>query len=438
MTNSVEGDRQPPGLMAVVGGVAALLISVALLLTGNGLQGTLIPVRGNLENFTAVEIGLIGTGYYIGFTLGCLVGPALLRRGGHIRTFMAMASLASVAVLIHAMVLDSILWAVLRGITGTCFAVLYIVIESWLNEKSTNETRGTIFSIYTVINLTVITVGQLMIALDDPLEFSLFAAASILVSVAALPLAFTKAEAPGPIHAVQTGLGLLYRNSPVGVATCLAVGLANGAFWTLGPVFAQDRGMDTAGIGLFMSAVVAGGALGQYPLGAISDRVDRRYVILAAVLLAILAGVGLTFFSPAGSSSIYIFGALFGAGALPIYSLGVAHANDHAAPNEMVEVSSGLLLAFGLGAAIGPPLAALVQNLAPFQALFSYTASIHALLALVVLWRMSRRGKVLAGERVDFAESVITAQTVSTIETATADIRQDGPEAPGAKPKDAD
>ncbi len=197
---------------------------------GNGLQGTLIPVRGNLESFAAFEIGLLGSAYYAGFALGCFVGPALISRAGHIRAYLAMVSVASIIALLHVLYIEPFLWWILRGIMGFCFAVLYIVIESWLNECSTNETRGKIFSIYTAINLTVITAGQMMLGLADPKSFALFALSSILVSLAALPVAFTTAVSPGPVAVVRPRLVKFYQVSPVGIAGCLAVGLANGSF----------------------------------------------------------------------------------------------------------------------------------------------------------------------------------------------------------------
>ena len=189
-------------LSSVVAPISALLLSVALLLMGNGLQGTLIPVRANLEDFHGYQVGLVGACYFVGFTIGCFVGPALIGRSGHIRCYLAMVSLASLVTLVHALILDPVAWWALRAVTGFCFAVLYIVIESWLNERSTNDTRGTIFSIYSVINLKVICIGQMMLSLDDPKTFTLFSFASILISLAAIPIAFTTATSPKPIPTI--------------------------------------------------------------------------------------------------------------------------------------------------------------------------------------------------------------------------------------------
>ena len=176
-------------MTSVIAPIAALLLSVALLLMGNGLQGTLLPVRASIEAFSSIDIGIMGSAYFIGFGLGCFYGSRLVRRAGHIRTFTAMVAIASSAVLAHAIVVSPVLWWFLRAATGLCFAVLYLVIESWLNEKATNENRGLVFSIYTFINLTVITIGQMMLILDEPTNFPLFALSSILLSLAAVPVA---------------------------------------------------------------------------------------------------------------------------------------------------------------------------------------------------------------------------------------------------------
>ena len=418
--SGTDGALNEPSLRSALAAVGALLVSTAILLMGNGLQGTLIPVRGNIEQFAAYELGLLGTGYFAGFTLGCVFGPMLLRRGGHIRTFMAMASVASVLALLHAMLLDPIMWSVFRGLTGFCFAVLYVVIESWLNEKAPNEQRGTIFSIYSVINLTVITAGQMMIGLGDPAAFGLFAVASVLVSLATLPVAFTTSSAPATPPFVMPNVFELYRNSPVGFGGCLAIGLGNGAFWTLAPVFAQDRGLDVAGVGLFMSAVVVGGALLQWPLGSLSDRTDRRYVIILTSLIGAAAALVMSLAPGVEGMWLMVVGAAYGAGALPLYALVVAHANDHARPEDMVKMSSGLLLTFGAGAAVGPLIASFAGTLIEGETLFLYTAFVHGALIAFVVWRIRKRGIISDEERISFNESVISAQTYSGVETETA------------------
>ncbi|HEX2841606.1 MFS transporter [Hyphomicrobium sp.] len=403
-------------MAAAISPVSALLISVAFLLAGNGLQGTLLPIRANIEHFIPLELGLLGSAYFVGFTLGCIQGASVVRRAGHIRAFLAMTSLASIVPLLHAMEINPVMWWVLRAFTGFCFAVLYIVIESWLNAKSDNTTRGMVFSVYTIVNLTVITAGQMMIGLGDPQSFVLFGVASILVSLAALPVAFTISTTPPPAEFVRPRLKRLYAISPVGVAGCFAVGLANGAFWSLGPVFAQNQGLQAADVGLYMSAVVLGGALAQWPLGLLSDRTDRRIVMVVAATIAVVAAVAVLFV-PAGDRGLMIAtGALFGAGAFPLYPLAVAHANDFAEPSDYVEMSSGLLLTYGIGAAIGPLMASLARHYMQSPSLYVFTAGAHLLLIGYVIWRMTRRHPVAAADRVEYAEAVIAAQTVTSFD----------------------
>lgn len=403
-------------LTSALAPVSALLFGVSLLLMGNGLQGTLLPVRANIASFTPIELGLLGTAYFLGFTFGCVHGPLLVRRSGHIRAYLAMTSIASVIALLHAMYVDPVEWWALRAVSGYCFAVLYIVIESWLNARSDNATRGTIFSIYTAINLTVITAGQMMLALADPESFTLFAFCAILVSLAALPIAFTGSASPEQPEFVRPRIAKLFRISPVGAAGCFAVGLANGAFWALGPVFAQNEGFDLNEIAVFMSAVVLGGALAQWPLGSLSDRLDRRIVMAVAALIALLAALVIMSLPSSERLAVVVAGACFGAGAFPLYALAVAHANDLADARESVEVSSGLLLIYGIGAAAGPLLASLWRELLGSPSLFLFTACVHVALIGYVAWRMTQRAPQEPEHRVHFAEAAIVAQTVLPIE----------------------
>ena len=239
--------------------VAALLIGVSILLTGQGLQGTLLPVRASLEAFSTVSIGLMGAAYFFGFTLGCLRGGDLVIRVGHVRVFLAMTALGSSAPLIHGLVLNPVAWGLLRMLTGFCFAVLYVVIESWLNESSTNENRGIVFSTYVMISLSVLAAGQMMTLLYEPTAFELFAIASVLVSLGAIPVALSTAPTPAQPHSVDLNLPRLYRISPAASVGCLTTGLANGSFWALAPVFTGGVTGNTSLAAWFMTATVIGG-----------------------------------------------------------------------------------------------------------------------------------------------------------------------------------
>ena len=404
-------------MIRAIAPVAALLISISLLLMGNGLQGALLPVRASLEAFTSIDIGVMGSAYFIGFALGCYYGPHIVRRAGHIRTFTAMVAIASSAVLVHSIIVSPVLWWLIRAMTGACFAILYLVIESWLNEKSTNENRGQIFSVYTIINLTVVTIGQMMLIIDEPTDFSLFALASILVSLAAVPVAMTKAPAPKPIATVKIRFLHLYNLSPVGLFGCLIVGLANGAFWALAPVYAQGDTADVTNVAVFMSITVIAGAVGQWPLGRLSDKMDRRRVILLACAGAALAALGLANLDPEWQKTGIALTFMYGLFAFPLYSLCVAHTNDHIDASGYVEAAGGLLMVYALGAVVGPLIASLFMNWVGSPGLFGFTVCAHVAAILFTLYRMRRREAPPLKDHIDFDDASCAALTVAAIDT---------------------
>jgi MFS family permease len=421
---------------ATLAPVTALLLSVAMLLMGNGLQGTLLPVRAQFEDFSALDIGVLGSSYFLGFALGCLLGARVVRRVGHIRAFTAMVSIASTISLAHALLLSPVVWWVLRAGTGFCFAALYMVIESWLNERSTNETRGLVFSVYTIVNLTVITIGQMMLTLDSPRTFALFALASILVSLAAVPVALTTAAAPQPPVIVRIRPRYLYKLSPVGFVGCFAVGLANSSFWALGPVFAQRGEGDVTAVAIFMSLTVIAGAAGQWPLGRASDRMDRRKVIVFACVGGALAGTGLMLSNQIWPPGLFVFAGLFGFFTFPLYSLCAAHMNDYVEPDGYVEAASGLLLVFGAGAVLGPLLASAVMRLTGVDQLFGFTAVVQMSAAAFTLYRMRQRARAPEAERVEFADAIRLCQTVSAFDPTSPQAEDGAPPEPAAAQPD--
>lgn len=380
--------------------VSALLLATAILLIGNGLQGTLVPVRADIEHFAATTLGIIGSVYFLGFMAGCLATPHIVRRAGHIRSFAALGALASVAPLVHALVIDPVAWAFLRGLTGFCFAGLYMVIESWLNERATNETRGSLFAAYLAVNLTSLTLGQLLLNLASPASFTLFALCSILTSLALVPVSLTSSAQPAPIASTRIDMPALYRLSPVGLAGSFIVGVANAPFWTLGPVFARDSGLDIRGVSFFMTAAIIGGALAQWPIGRLSDRTDRRHIILAIALGSALGGLSLVGAHGTGSEiALLSAGFLFGAFAFSLYTVCVAHMNDHAASESFVSISGGLLLAYASGAIIGPFAAAMGAAHYGMPFIFVFSAIVHALFAAFTLWRITVAPAIPAGQR---------------------------------------
>lgn len=411
-------------MKAVLSPISALLLSIAILLMGNGLQQTLLPVRASLEAFDALEIGLMGSAYYLGFVLGCLRGGRLIQRVGHIRAFTALASIASTVVLVHAIQVDSVVWTLMRMLTGFCFAGLYLVIESWLNEKADNTNRGLVMGIYTMVNLSVVVAGQMMLTFDDPTQFPLFALASILVSLAAVPVSLTVAPPPSPLAEARLRPIRLYRISPVGVVGVFVVGITNGAFWALGPAYATGLGATTDQVAIFMSIAVLGGALAQWPIGRLSDRFDRRYMLIGGCAIAAIAAVALVLLGGRGGWPGAGVAALFGAAALPLYAICAAHAFDFVERSDFVEAASGLLLANGIGSVIGPVLAAAAMEQIGPVGLFATTAVFHLLLAGFALWRTTRRTVRPAEARTGF-DLTSTAPTMVALE-------------PSAQPREAD
>lgn len=389
-------------MTGILAPVSALLIGVSILLMGHGLQGLLIPVRADMEGFPGIVIGLLGSAYFAGLMLGCFACPKAITRVGHIRAFAAFTAVATVVPLAHAAWPQPAFWLLLRFVLGTCFAGLTMVIESWLNGAASNETRGRVLAIYTVINLTVVVIGQQFLNIGDPREFQLFSLVAVLISLAAVPVALTRAPAPVAPKVARLRLRWLYTISPASVAGCLVAGLAGGAFWGLAPIYARSSGLPLTHIALFMSAVVLGGALAQWPAGRWSDRTDRRWVIAAASLGAAAAGAGLVAVRGAPEAALFGFALLYGMTAFSIYSICLAHANDLAAREEAVDVSSGLLLVYAAGAIAGPFVAALLMAATSSAFLFAFTAVFHALLGAVALYRMGRRAAPPPERREEF------------------------------------
>jgi MFS family permease len=403
-------------MIKVLTPVAALLIGVSILLTGQGLQGTLLPVRATLEAFSTISIGAMGAMYFLGFTIGCLRGGELVRRVGHARVFAAMTALASAVPLLHGLILNAWSWGIFRMLTGFCFAVLYVVIESWLNETATNENRGVIFSTYTVITLTVMAIGQMMLLIHDPSELYLFAIASILVSVAALPVALSVAPSPTIPETASIDIVRLFRISPAGTLGCLATGFANGAFWALAPVFTAGVSGDVSLAAWFMTAAVIGGAVAQWPLGYLSDKVGRRKIQMAAAMLGATASLAIVFFAESMTpTGIAMLGAAWGAFAFPLYAISVAHTNDHADPSEYVMVSGGLLLMYGLGAIGGPFLASGLMTILGPAGLYGFAAGVHVLLIGYTIYRMLRRESAPSEQHIPFGDALASVQTASQV-----------------------
>lgn len=378
-------------MVAVLRSIGALLLSAAILLAGGGLLSTLIAIRAELEGFPIVAIGLMTSAYFAGFTAGCLATPFLVKRVGHVRVFAALSSLIAASVLLHVIAVNVPVWLALRILTGFSFAGLYMLIESWINEQSPNDKRGQVLSIYRMVDLGAVTAGQFMLTLADPKEFILFSIVAICICIAIFPISISTSKAPIAVTETSLNLKKLLKTSPLAVAGCTAVGLANGAFWGVAPVFVQQLGHPLVMVSLFMSVAIACGAALQWPVGWLSDKLGRRPVLMLLSFLSVGAGLFTWQFAPMSKPMLLLGGALYGGFAMQIFSLSAAHANDYAQPHEFVSISGGLLLIYGIASVIGPLVAPIVMSIYSSSAMFAFTAAVHFTLAIYSLYRMTQR-----------------------------------------------
>jgi MFS family permease len=406
--------------MKTLAPIAALLTGVAFLIAGHGLQLTIVPLRAQAEGWGAVVAGALGSAYYVGFVAGCLGAPFVIIRAGHVRAFAAITSLTAATTIAHILFVGIVPWLAFRFVIGVCFAGLYMIIESWLNDRATNTNRGLLMSAYIIVNFAAITVGQLLATLHPPRDFSHFAIATLAISLAVIPVALTRSAQPPPIKLVRFRPAALYRSSPVGVVGVTMIGIANGSFWALGAVFAVGAGLPSNEAAIFMSCAVVGGALSQWPAGRLSDRVDRRLVLITLLSAAALAGLALAFL-PLSGRAWFVLAFLFGVATLPTYSIAAAHAYDHAEPGTFVETSAGILLANGAGAIVGPLLASFMMEKTGTSTLFLFTALVQALLALFIYSRLRARAAPATADKTGF-DRAATAPVGAVIPPESFDI----------------
>jgi MFS family permease len=388
----------PARLTTAIPALPALLLGFFLMQTGNTFQGTILSIRGEIEGFALAQIGAVGAGFWAGVIIGSLRAAAAIRRVGHVRTFAAFGAIAGVAPLLHLLVVNPYVWMAARALTGFCFAGMFIVIESWLNAGASAENRGQVLSVYGMTGLLAGISGQLLLPTTDPAGFRPFCIIACIISLALVPIALTRGAAPAPPdESSHVGLARLYRDSPLGVVAGFLSGVTTGAFFTLGPIFAEQRGLSTGQIALFMACGTLGGFLAAWPLGLISDRYDRRLVIIGAAAAAAASLIAMLALVPGDAYPwlLYLCVALFGGMIIPTYSLALAHLSDSVAQEEMVAASGGLLLAHGSGAAAGPLVAGFAMSAFPGGLSFMLIAA-QALIALFGLSRLFARAPSVA------------------------------------------
>jgi MFS family permease len=341
------------GQRGLVTSVMPLFAALALLMVGNGLIGSLLGVRADLEGFPTMVIGVVMTMYYAGFLVGSLTIPRWLVVVGHIRVFAGLSALAAAAALSYTLAVTPVTWGALRLVAGLCMSGLYVTVESWLNDRASNETRGRLLSVYMLVVSFGLGFGQLLLGLTSPLDPTLFILAGILISLAVVPITMMQIPTPGQIIPVDFSLRALVRSAPLGVLAVSVAGATGSTILALGAVYASKIGMEPGFIGVFLAASLVGGAVTQYPLGAMSDHFPRRRVILAvAALAAAVAIVGVAV--DRNGAWLFVIAATFGGLVFPLYSLAVSYVNDVMPAQQLVRAAAGIVFVYGVGSVAGP------------------------------------------------------------------------------------
>ena len=374
--------------------VLSLLLGTLFLLVASGIQSMVMPLRGQWEGFSVSELGFLGTGWAFGFVIGCLIAPRIIGRTGHVRAFAVFASISAVVALLSGLIVGPLTWFLMRVVTGFVMAGAFMVIESWLNDKATNENRGLIFGLYLMVTYVGITAGQMGVALGSFLGPTMFTITGIAYCLALLPTSLSTASQPLPPEEVRLDLRAIWANSPVAAAACFLIGIANGCFGTLGAVYGSQLGLSPGIVAAMMSVAVLAGAFIQLPVGRISDRTDRRYVLAGAAAGASAVGIVLLVLQPQSAMVILPMVALYGALAYSLYSVAVAHANDHASAGDFVKLSGGLLLLYGIGTIIGPLFGARAMDMFGPVGLFAVTSAAQATIAAYAMVRSFKRAPV--------------------------------------------
>ena len=411
MSRPLLGNLQAPSLASVrdnpafsaAGSVWALLVGMAFLMLGNGLQGTLLGVRAETEGFGATITGFVMTGYFVGFLIGSQTALTAIRRVGHLRVFAASTCLASLAILVQSLFVDPIVWGAMRILTGYCLASVYIVTESWLNDRVTNQDRGGLLAIYMIVSFFGMAGGQLLLNLSEPTLHDLFILCSVLITFAAVPILLSITPQPVPDNAESLSLRELYGVSPLGVVGTFGAGILSGSVFSMGAVYAQQVGLTFKETSLFMFCLIMGSALVQWPVGKLSDRIDRRKVIVGLAFFGAMTPIAASIAFEYGSGWLIAVAPIIGIGPLLLYPLAIAYTNDYLRAEQMVAASSGLTMVFGLGAVLGPPLVGILMDVFGSSGFLWVLSLGQAAIVSFALYRMTRRESIPVEEQVPYS-----------------------------------
>jgi MFS family permease len=390
-------------MQATLAPLTTLFLGTAILIAGHGLLTTLVPIRVNQLGSSAEMAGAIATGYFIGLLVGAWYNPKIIHRVGRIRALAGFAAIFAATSLLLPLAPFPPVWILIRAVAGACLAGLTLVIESWLNAVATSRQRGRVLAIYMIVFYGAFGGGQFLLSLYDPAGFELFAVAAILVGMSLVPIVLTRTEAPNVMAPTPLNISEMLRVSPLAVVGSVASGIILGCFYGLAPLFAVARDLPPSGVALFMAAVIFGGLALQWPIGILSDRIDRRSVILGATAATAVASAVIALLPSGSKVPLFVSAALFGGAGFTLYPLALAHAGDRLVKNEdMVGLSSGMLLLYSLGAAIGPLAAGPIFGVLDGGGLFLFTAVVAIVTVLFGLWRMREAPATAAAEQVSF------------------------------------
>ena len=384
-------------MLEVLGRSWALLLGVLLLMVGNGLQGSLIGIRGSIENFSTGELSIITSAYFVGFLFGSRMAPEMIRRVGHVRVFAALGSFVSAVLILYPTITEPWAWVVLRVIFGFSFSGVYVTAESWLNAASTNETRGKALSLYMIVQMGGIVASQALLNVDDPAGYVLFVIPSVLVSLSFAPILLSVMPTPAFDSTKAMSFRKLYTTSPTSVVGMFLMGAVFAAQFGMASIYGTEAGMSVAQISIFISAIFIGGLVLQYPIGWASDRMDRRLLILATAVGGLLAAlIGL--FLGSVFEALLVAGFLLGGFSNPLYALLIAYMNDYLDQEDMAAASGGLLFVNGMGAIVGPILTGWAMSQMGAPGFWAYLIGVMTVLAGYVLYRMTQRASLYAGD----------------------------------------
>jgi MFS family permease len=415
--------------------ISSLLTSVTFIGICVGMTSTLLSLRATMEDFGTLTTGMIMSAYFIGFLFGTTRAPKDIRRVGYIRAFGGLAALGAASVLIQAVWIDPLVWFVMRFLTGFAMSAIFVIVESWLNTMADNRNRGTVLSVYLVLIYGGLVIGQLLLGIADPSGFVAFALVALLMNLSIIPILISVTVEPTGHEPRAVPLGQLFKIVPLGLVNAFIMQACFAMFYGIGPMYALYIGLTVEQVSLFMAAFILGGLLAQAPIGYLSDRIDRRWIMAASAGLAAVMALILAQLNADTIGLIYLCMGLLGACALPMYSLGMAHTNDFLEKDQMVGATGAIIKVGAMGAIIGAPLVAALMEFGGIDYFFLLLMALTASISLYSLYRIGRRPKARLQTHSAFA-MVPPSATSDGVLTALAEEMQEGEaEGPGPMPR---